>query len=770
MPPIDWLALFQTTEHPAFPAWLDRGLVGPKTPAAPPPADDDGGAVDGTSAPLDRDVEQPAKTPKTAKTSAASPHDAGFGGFDSFDAGLQKAVQAANRLGVRFRRIGADIDIEGELPDDLRAVFTDKAEQLYEYLDAAHDDQAAIDLLAQLRVTANLVTDSAAADAAMRALDGVGILGLDFETGPPDAWPEPVKINSTGTVAVHQPKPSKAGLDPYASVIQTAQLYGGRDAYMFQGAGLRHLLESAWFREQRYAVHNAGFEYKFAKHRGIELQQVECSLQAVGLLHGIEEHSRDLAAAAKTVLNLEVPKALQTSFWSAPRLSSAQISYGAVDSIIAYRLWQKLAPELRRRRLWGYELQRDAIPAVADMELRGMGFAKERHARLVAEWQTEVAELEQQILELTGQPPPKRGDEERAWIASVAGDLLPTWPRTKKKNLLQTTAADYARLEDVPAAEPILELRAKKTLLANFGDKIADLVNPITGRIHGGFKISGAKTGRFSSNSPNMQNQPGQGKAPAYKSVFAAAPSYVLLSGDWKQVELRAIAHVAGCPVMTAVFENGGDPHTETALAVVGKRREEVSAEELALLRTRAEAVNFGTVYGVTGKGLAELAWKNYRIKMTAEEGDRMVARFFATHPRIKQWMDWSFAEAARLGHIRIGVGRIIEARWEKDRELSRQQAANAPIQGICADLILRAIKLTFERLRAAGVDGGLIACIHDELLLEVAEADAARARQILEETMTEAFSLTFPGAPTTGGVVDLKIGPSWGELQEVES
>jgi DNA polymerase-1 len=722
--------------------------------------------------PLARDVEQPAKTVKTAKTPAASPPKAGFGGFDSFDTGLQKAVQAANKLGVRFRRIGADIDIEGELPADLQAVFSDKAAELYEYLDPAHDDQAAIELLAQLGVTANLVTDSAAADAAMRAIDetGVGTPGLDFETGPREARSEPVKINSTGTVAVHQPNPDKAGLDPYASVIQTAQIYSGGDrVHVFRGQGLRRLLESAWFRSRRFAAHNAGFEYKFARRLGIELQ-LECSLQGAGLVGGVAEHSRSLASAAKAILGIEVPKALQGSCWSAERLSAGQIAYAAIDAIIVYLLWQKLALELWRKRLWGYQLQAGVTAAVADMELRGIGFAKERHARLVTEWQAEIAELEQRIIELTGKPAPAKGKEEQEWIAAVAGDLLPTWPRTKKSKLLSATAADYARLEGIPAAGPILELRAKKTLLASFGDKIANLVNPITGRIHANFVISGAKTGRFSSNSPNMQNQPGQGKAPAYKSVFAAAPSYVLLSGDWKQVELRAIAHVAGCPVMTAVFENGGDPHTETALAVVGKRREEVSAEELALLRIRAKAVNFGTVYGVTGKGLAELAWKNYRIKMTAEEGDRMVAGFFATHPRIKQWMDWSFAEAARLGHIRIGVGRIIEARWEKDRELSPQQAANAPIQGICADLILRAIKLTFERLRAAGVDGGLIACIHDELLLEVAEADADRARQILEETMTEAFSLTFPGAPTTGGVVDLKIGPSWGELQEVES
>jgi DNA polymerase-1 len=242
----------------------------------------------------------------------------------------------------------------------------------------------------------------------------------------------------------------------------------------------------------------------------------------------------------------------------------------------------------------------------------------------------------------------------------------------------------------------------------------------------------------------------------------------VLIAGDFKQVELRAMAYITADPTMTGVYAAGGDLHVETALAMVGKTREEVSTEELKFLRNRAKAVNFSIIYGAGGKGLAETAWKNYGIQMTEAEGAVAIGRFFEKYPFVKQWKKKSFVESTRLGLVRIGCGRVVEARWEKAPKLSPQQCANLPIQGVCADLMLIAIRLTYEQLRAAKVAGGIVASIHDELLLEVAAADAERTQQILAATMTEAFELIFPGAPTTGGVVELKTGASWGELHAI--
>ena len=296
--------------------------------------------------------------------------------------------------------------------------------------------------------------------------------------------------------------------------------------------------------------------------------------------------------------------------------------------------------QLRRRRLWAYHLQAAVVPAVSSMELLGLRHAPERHAQLMSEWQTDITALEAKIIELTGKPAPTKRDETQEWVKSVAGPLLPTGPKTKT-GLLSTTAADYARLEYVPAARPLLDLRARKTLLRSFGKKIADAVNPATGRIHASYNISGAKTGRFSCSRPNLQNQPSRKKSSAYKNIFTAATGRILISGDLKQVELRAMAHVSGCPDMTAVFEAGGDIHLETAMTMIsktGKKLEELSADELALLRDRAKSSNFGIIYGASG------------IRMTPDEGDEDVATFFARFPRVKQWMRESWIESTRHG------------------------------------------------------------------------------------------------------------------------
>src|SRR5262249_10108490 len=149
------------------------------------------------------------------------------------------------------------------------------------------------------------------------------------------------------------------------------------------------------------------------------------------------------------------------------------------------------------------------------------------------------------------------------------------------------------------------------------GDSIARQVNLVTGRLHASYSISGAKTGRFTCSGPNLQNQPSQYTAPDYHKLFVAAPGHVLLAGDWKQVELRALAHVSGDATMTGVFAGGGDLHVETALALSGRCREELTAEELAILRSHAKAVNFSVIYGAGGKGLAATAHEKYRIKLS---------------------------------------------------------------------------------------------------------------------------------------------------------
>jgi DNA polymerase I len=150
---------------------------------------------------------------------------------------------------------------------------------------------------------------------------------------------------------------------------------------------------------------------------------------------------------------------------------------------------------------------------------------------------------------------------------------------------------------------------------------------------------------------------------------------------------------------------------------------------------------------------------------MSIEEAGAALDRFFRRFRRLREYLDRNYEECRRRGHVVIGVGRVVEAAWEANRRLSLNQCCNLPIQGAYADAMLRAIRLAYQQLRAEDVRGGLVACVHDELLLEVDENDAAAASEILQRVMTDAFVATFPGAPTVN-LVDVRIGHTWAEVK----
>jgi DNA polymerase I-like protein with 3'-5' exonuclease and polymerase domains len=204
-------------------------------------------------------------------------------------------------------------------------------------------------------------------------------------------------------------------------------------------------------------------------------------------------------------------------------------------------------------------------------------------------------------------------------------------------------------------------------------------------------------------------------------------------------------------------------------------------------------------IYGSGGRGLAQSAWNNYGILLTAEEAETARRALLGRYAGLRAWTDVSFVQSNDRGHIRIGrLGRVIEAAWEKPQQsrglfwyddedagdddderyygshwrpirLKRTLCCNAPIQGACADAAMLGLILVDAALQDAGIDGGLVLFIHDELVVEVPEADAARTQAILIKCMTEAFTEAFPGAPVNG-LVETKIASSWGPRDDEDS
>jgi DNA polymerase-1 len=224
---------------------------------------------------------------------------------------------------------------------------------------------------------------------------------------------------------------------------------------------------------------------------------------------------------------------------------------------------------------------------------------------------------------------------------------------------------------------------------------------------------------------------------------------------------MRAAAWISADPAMTEVYSEGRDLHRENAAAIAGVSVDEVNKDQ----RSAAKPVGFGSIYGMGAAGLSAAAWNGYGIEMSVADAELALARFFTKYHRMKAWMRRQADQCRHRGVIEIGTGRVVEAAWEPEGQLRYTLCVNAPIQGICADCAMRAMIGIYRDLAAFGIAGGLVAVVHDELILEVLEDDAERARVVLETAMTRAFIETFPGAPTKG-VASASIGRSWAEMK----
>lgn len=704
-------------------------------------------------------------------------------------------LREATALGAGFRLRGADVEIDNldRLPQALgkRLCAYRDAGWLYAYLGGEQYDKQATAIVAQLGVRSIIVDTIDEARQAVRQLiadqrQHHGHLGLDIETAPKPEWGTypAVRINQSGMISESQPAAPEAR-DPYTADIATAQIFGGGTSccFIFRRAALRLLLGSHWLRRQHLIVHNPGFEMKFIdvampsyraplgrRPKG----RVDCSMQAAGLLFGVEDSAfggRSLANAARQLLKLELVKELATSDWSASELSPAQKAYACTDAVVAWHIWPLLLRELRKehrdhcgrvwRRVDAYELQRRAIPSVVDMELRGVLLDREEHARQVTDWSRELAEARADYQALTGRAPPSNPNEVREWLARVLSPVqIRMWPRTDRDQLLSTDQRHLKQLINVPSAKPVLEILAKQKLLQSFGPNFQKHINPVTGRIHCVYNLAGTKSGRFSARAPNLQQLPSV-RAPLFKHCIVAAPGYQLVACDFSQVELRAAAWITGDRELTRVYQENRDLHAETAAKFAGVPVDAVTDVQ----RQAAKPVNFGAIYGIGPETLRLNAYADYGIDMTLREAERRLQQFFRTFRQVDEWRHRHYQICKVRGYVVIGTGRVVHAAWEPSGKLRFNQTCNLPIQGACADCLLRAMILAHARLKQSGVRGGLIISLHDELVLEVLEDDAETARELLEQSMIEAFIETFPGAPTIGAAT-AKIGRTWAEVK----
>jgi DNA polymerase-1 len=346
----------------------------------------------------------------------------------------------------------------------------------------------------------------------------------------------------------------------------------------------------------------------------------------------------------------------------------------------------------------------------------------------------------------------------------LTGAELDCWRRTEKAGVLSTKRSDLRRAAHYP---PIVELTRISTidkLLSSFGTGFAELANPVTGRIHANYHVARTASGRASCSGPNLQQIP---RDPRFRKLFVPEPGNVLIVADYSSMELRAAAYIAGDFTMTQAFKDGLDLHRITAARMSGKSLEEVTNEE----RRAAKTVNFGAIYGIGATALAQSAWDSYSLVLDPIEAKRWLAAFTVSYPTFAEWRRRHYEQCEAELRIVIGkdaargIGRVFLKSHLSGDESFYTRSCNLPVQGLCADISMQALALVDDRLFDADVDGGPVAWLHDEIVIEVRAEQAAQGAEILKRAMVDAFTEALPGAPIKG-LVEPHIGLNWGEAK----
>ena len=401
------------------------------------------------------------------------------------------------------------------------------------------------------------------------------------------------------------------------------------------------------------------------------------------------------------------------------------------------------------------ELELPLAPVLAKMELSGITPDMELLAQLNEDMTARIAQLEKQAMEQAGEEFNLKSPKQ---LGIILFERLQLPVIKKTKTGYSTDAKVLEALEGKhPLIATILEHRKLAKLQSTYLDGLKPLVNAKTGRIHTHFQQTVTVTGRLSSTDPNLQNIPTrteEGKQ--IRRIFVPGAGYdYLMSCDYSQVELRILACIAHDELLLDAFRHGQDIHARTAAEVFGVPLAEVTHE----MRSRAKAVNFGIVYGISDFGLAK------QLDVGRKEAAGYIESYFARYTGVKKYMEDIVAKAREQGYVSTLMGR---RRYLPDirhsnfnlRSFAERTAINTPIQGTAADIMKKAMIDVECALEQAGCKSRILLQVHDELVLEVTENERERVAELVRATMQAAASLEIPL------LADVNFGKNWAETK----
>jgi len=698
----------------------------------------------------------------------------GLGGLDDIYAGLDKVAQLSFRGAKTMAdKLAAEKDraymsyalatIKTDVPLDLTPQQLHNSEpdrdQLIDWftrmefrawLEELLGGDEAQEPAAAMEVDYEIVTTREALDAWLERLRGAELFAFDTETTSLD-YMEARIVGVSFAI-----EPGRAAYVPLAHDYLGAPPQLDREEVLGR---LKPLLEDE---QQAKLGQNLKYDASVLANHGITLRGIrfDTMLESYVLDSTATRHDMDSLALKylghKTIHFEDIAgKGTRQLTFNQIKLEEAG-PYAAEDADITLRLhgvlWPRLAELAGPRKVFD-EIEMPLVPILSRIERQGALISREL---LVAQSE----ELGKRLLELESRAHELAGQEFNLGSPKQLGEILfqklelPVIKKTPKgapstaEEVLAELALDY------PLPKLLLEHRSLSKLKSTYTDKLPEMINSRTGRVHTSYHQAVAATGRLSSSDPNLQNIPirtEEGRR--IRQAFVAPEGYRLVAADYSQIELRIMAHLSGDPGLLRAFKEGLDVHRATAAEVFEVDLDEVSGDQ----RRKAKAINFGLIYGMSAFGLGR------QLHLGRNEAQQYIDRYFERYPGVQQYMDRTRALAREQGYVETLFGRRlhlpeINARNKMRAQAAERTAINAPMQGTAADIIKRAMLAVDSWLQSERPDARMIMQVHDELVFEVASGEVEAVSSRICELMSGAAELAVPL------LVEAGAGSNWDE------
>ncbi|NLA67212.1 MAG: DNA polymerase I [Gammaproteobacteria bacterium] len=594
------------------------------------------------------------------------------------------------------------------------------------------------------------ILDEAALEAWVGRLRAAGLFAVDTETDSLD----PMRARLVGISVCCEPG--------HAAYLPLAHDYPGAPPQLERARALellRPLLEDPAVRK---VCQNGKYDLQVLRRHGIGLAGYadDTLLESFVLDSGRARH--DMDSLARRELGYQTVAYADVAGKGAKQIPFSQVDvaeatrYAAEDADVTLRLHRVLSSRLEAEPglasvYRGIEMP--LVPVLARVEANGVLVDSAELRRQGEDLGRRMLELQQRATALAGRS--FNLDSPKQVCALLYDELgLPALVKTPKgqPSANEEALEAIADLHELPRV--ILDHRSMAKLRGMYTDKLPEMVNPDTGRLHTCYQQAGAATGRLASSDPNLQNIPirtADGRR--IRAAFVAPPGRRLVACDYSQIELRIMAHLSGDAGLLSAFEAGADIHRATAAEVFGRPIDEVTAAE----RRAAKAINFGLMYGMGAFGLAR------NLGITRGEAQDYIALYFSRYPGVRDFMERTRQQAREQGYVETVFGRRLHLEYiargtQAQRAGAERAAINAPMQGTAADIIKRAMVAVDDWLSAHRDRALMILQVHDELVFECDEGFVDTLLREVTARMSAAASLRVPL------VVDGGSGASWDE------